>query len=89
MLNSNQQPNSVSHRFYGEEQSKQMECVFLDFPERNYVRCINNGEIRYITSHSTKECFLDDGKVSRLKPSPYCYYDNYEVFYLTPPNYKN
>lgn len=45
-----------------------------------FVKCKDNGLIRYITKkNKCSEIFKDDGKISMADPSPFCYYDNYEM----------
>lgn len=46
------------------------------FAVNAFVRCKNNGIIRYITEQNGKT-FKDDGKVSGCEPSPFCHYENY------------
>ena len=46
------------------------------FAVNAFVRCKNNGIIRYITEQNGKT-FKDDGKISRVEQSPSCYYEDY------------
>jgi hypothetical protein len=46
------------------------------FAVNAFVRCKNNGVIRYITEQNG-ETFKDDGTVSECAPSPYCEYRHY------------
>tara|TARA_R100001369_G_scaffold86788_1_gene121661 strand:+ start:63 stop:317 length:255 start_codon:yes stop_codon:yes gene_type:complete len=41
-----------------------------------FVRCKNNGVIRYITNKNNRT-FEDDGKISGCEPSPSCHYEHY------------
>lgn len=41
-------------------------------PINSWVRCKNNGILRYITKHTDKYRFEDDGLLSKQSPSPYC-----------------
>ena len=44
-----------------------------------FVKCKNNGIIRYVTSENKRstKLFKDDGKISEAKPSHVCCYDDY------------
>jgi len=46
------------------------------FAVNAFVKCKNNGIIRYITEQNGRT-FKDDGKVSGCKPSSYCHYEHY------------
>lgn len=46
------------------------------FAVNAFVRCKNNGIIRYITEHNGNT-FKDDGKISGCEFSPSCYYEYY------------
>ena len=46
------------------------------FAVNAFVRCKNNGVIRYITEQNGNT-FKDDGKVSGCEPSPSCHYRHY------------
>lgn len=46
------------------------------FAVNSFVRCKNNGIIRYITEQNGST-FKDDGKISGCEPSPYCHYEDY------------
>lgn len=50
-------------------------------PEGNWAKCKLNDQIRFVTRHTDKNCFEDDGTISKLSPSDRCYYENYEIFY--------
>jgi len=41
-----------------------------------FVKCKNNGIIRYITEHNGRT-FKDDGGISGCEPSLFCRYENY------------
>jgi len=47
------------------------------FAVNAFVRCKNNGVIRYITKPNDSKRFKDDGKISGCEPSPHCWYENY------------
>lgn len=49
------------------------------FPVGTWVKAKRNGDKRYVTRHSTKDCFEDDGKISGQPASSYCHYGNYEA----------
>ena len=46
------------------------------FAVNAFVRCKNNGIIRYITEQNGIT-FKDDGKISGCAPSPSCHYEHY------------
>ena len=47
------------------------------FAVNAFVRCKNNGVIRYITSKHDSKRFKDNGEISGTEPSPNCWYGNY------------
>lgn len=47
------------------------------FAVNAFVRCKNNGAIRYITKLHDNKRFEDDGKISGREPSPHCWYKYY------------
>ncbi len=47
-------------------------------PNNTWVKCKKNDEIRYVTRQISSVYFEDDGRMSGQKPSPHCYYSNYE-----------
>jgi hypothetical protein len=49
------------------------------FAVNAFVRCKNNGVIRYITKKNDSSKFEDDGKVSGCESSPHCWYENYKM----------
>lgn len=50
------------------------------FPIGSWVKCKNNNELRYVTKHTDKYRFEDDGKLSKQSPSPHCWYKNYIIW---------
>mgnify|MGYP000365274281 FL=1 len=46
------------------------------FAVNAFVRCKNNGIIRYITKQNGRT-FKDDGEISGCEPSPSCHYEHY------------
>ena len=51
------------------------------FAVNAFVRCKNNGVIRYITEQNGR-IFKDCGKISGCEPSPYCHYEDYVMIEL-------
>ena len=47
------------------------------FAVNAFVRCKNNGVIRYITSKHDSIRFEDNGEISGVEPSPHCWYKDY------------
>lgn len=47
-------------------------------PVNSWVRCKTNDELRYVTRHTGRDHFEDDGKVSGQAPSPFCRFEYYE-----------
>lgn len=55
-----------------------MKSSSTKIPENTWVAAKSNGAIRYVTKHTSEECFLDDGKLSKQEASPHCHFNDYQ-----------
>jgi hypothetical protein len=51
----------------------------VKLPVGTWVKCKTNGVKRFVTRHTSEECFEDDGTISGQEPSPYCWFKYYET----------
>lgn len=54
--------------------------AIITYPSGTWVRCLNNDKIRFVSRHSTKRHFEDDGQLSGLSASPRCKFEHYTPF---------